>query len=59
MSRIKPCATCHHPKSAHRTRECRRTWQTRGQTFMGVLTIAKWCTCDGYQPPATKTKEDR
>ena len=19
----------------------------------------KWCTCDGYQPPATKTKEDR
>ena len=29
--RVKPCAKCHHPKSRHRTRECRTTWQTRGQ----------------------------
>ena len=56
----KPCARCHHPKSRHRTRECRQTWQTRGQTFMGISTITKWCTCDGYQPPTANTaKEDR
>ena len=22
-----------------------------------ISTITKWCTCDGYQPPASKTKE--
>ena len=54
MPRGKPCARCHHPKSRHRTRECRQTWQTRGQTFTGISVITKWCTCDGYQPPATK-----
>lgn len=47
--RVKACATCGHPKSHHRTRECRHTWQTRGQTFMGIRDITKWCTCDGYQ----------
>lgn len=50
MTRAPLCAKCHHLKSRHRTRECRQTWQ-------GVLTITKWCTCDGYQPPASKTKE--
>ena len=50
MPRVKPCARCHHPKSRHRTHECRQTWQTRGQTFMGVSVITKWCTCDGYTP---------
>lgn len=50
MARGKPCAKCHHAKSLHRTRECRKTWLTRGQTFMGVSTITKWCTCDGYEP---------
>ena len=60
MPRVKPCARCHHPKSRHRTHECRQTWQTRGQTFMGVSVITKWCTCDGYQPPTANTvKEDR
>ena len=57
MTRAPLCAKCHHLKSRHRTHECRQTWQTRAQTFMGVSTITKWCTCDGYQPPATKTKE--
>ena len=52
---LKPCAKCHHPKSRHRTRECRTTWQTRGQTFMGVSTITKWCTCDGYEPIEEKS----
>ena len=53
--RVKPCAKCHHPKSRHRTRECRTTWQTRGQTFMGVSTITKWCTCDEYEPIEEKS----
>jgi len=53
--RVKPCAKCHHPKSRHRTRECRATWQTRGHTFMGVSTITKWCTCDGYEPIEEKS----
>ena len=53
--RVKPCAKCHHPKSRHRTRECRATWQTRGQTFMGISTITKWCTCDGYEPIEEKS----
>lgn len=53
--RVKPCTKCHHPKSRHRTRECRTTWQTRGQTFMGVSTITKWCTCDGYEPIEEKS----
>lgn len=60
MTRALLCAKCHHPKSRHRRmHECRQTWQTRGQTFTGISTITKWCTCDGYQPPATKTREDR
>ena len=54
MPRGKPCARCHHPKSRHRTHECRQTWQTRGQTFMGISLITKWCTCDGYVPTPTK-----
>ena len=53
--RVKPCAKCHHPKSRHRARECRATWQTRGQTFMGISTITKWCTCDGYEPIEEKS----
>ena len=48
MSRAKPCATCGHPKSRHRTRECRHTWQTRGATFMGIRTVTRWCPCPGY-----------
>ena len=60
MTRAPLCAKCRHLKSRHRTRECRHTWQTRGQTFMGISVITKWCTCDGYQPPAANTaKEDR
>lgn len=57
MARVKPCAECYHPKSMHRTRECRKTWQTRGQTFMGVGTITKWCTCDGYKGAKEKSGE--
>ena len=57
MTRAPLCTKCHHLKSRHRTHGCHQTWRTRGQTFMGVSTITKWCTCDGYQPPATKTKE--
>lgn len=49
MVRVKPCANCGHPKSRHRTRECRHTWQARGATFMGVNVITKWCPCDGYR----------
>lgn len=50
MSRkpTKPCARCHHGKSFHRTRECRKVWQTLGQTFMGRRIITKWCPCTGY-----------
>lgn len=59
MPRVKPCARCHHPKSRHRTRECRHTWQTRGQTFTGISTITKWCTCDGYQPPTAGDQVSR
>ena len=59
MTRAPLCAKCRHLKSRHRTRECRHTWQTRGQTFLGISTT-KWCTCDGYQPPTANTaKEDR
>ena len=36
MTRAPLCAKCHHLRSRHRTHECRQTWQTRGQTFMGV-----------------------
>ena len=50
MGRAKPCATCGHPKSRHRTRECRHTWQTRGATFMGISTVTRWCSCPGYVP---------
>ena len=50
MGRVKPCATCGHPKSRHRTRECRHTWQTRGATFMGISTVTRWCSCPGYAP---------
>lgn len=49
MGRVKPCANCGHPKSRHRTRECRHTWQARGATFTGVNVITKWCPCDGYR----------
>ena len=56
MARVKPCAKCHHLKSLHRAHECRHTWQTRAQTFMGIRTVTKWCTCDGYQPTE---KEDQ
>ena len=49
MSRVKLCAECHHPKSKHRTHGCMHTWQTRGETFMGIATITKWCQCDGYK----------
>ena len=55
MTRAPLCAKCHHLRSRHRTRECRHTWQTKGQTFMGISTITKWCTCDGYQPPTANT----
>ncbi len=54
MTRSKPCASCGHLKTRHRAHECRHTWQTQGQTFMGVRTITKWCPCTGYQP-----REDR
>lgn len=50
MARAKPCAACGHPKSRHRAHECRQTWQTRAQTFMGISTVTKWCLCIGYQP---------
>lgn len=50
MTRVKPCATCGHPKSRHRVGGCRYTWQSMGQTFMGNRIVTKWCTCRGYQP---------
>ena len=59
MTRARLCTKCHHLKTRHRRHGCHHTWQTRGQTFMGISSATKWCTCDGYQPPATKTKEDR
>lgn len=46
--RVKACAKCGHPKSHHRTRECRHTWQTYGRTFMGNRMVTHWCACDGY-----------
>ena len=46
--RVKPCATCRHPKTRHRRGYCIHHWTTRGQTFMGVGTVVKYCTCDGY-----------
>ena len=49
MARVKPCATCGHPKSWHRVGDCRYTWQAMGQTFMGNRIVTKWCTCRGYQ----------
>lgn len=49
MTRVKPCATCGHPKSRHRVGDCRYTWQAMGQTFMGNRIVTKWCTCRGYQ----------
>ena len=55
--RVKPCATCGHPKSRHRTHECRHTWQTRGATFMGIRVITKWCACPGYQHQAPARKD--
>lgn len=30
-------------------------WQARGQTFVGISTITKWCTCDGYEPIEEKS----
>lgn len=46
--RVKPCATCHHPKTRHRRGCCIHHWTTRGQTFMGMGTVVKYCTCEGY-----------
>ena len=48
--RVKPCADCGHPKNRHRVGYCTHKWTTRGQTFMGVGTVVKYCQCDGYQP---------
>lgn len=45
---LKPCASCGHGKTKHRAHGCVHTWQTRGQTFMGISMITKWCTCHGY-----------
>ena len=59
MTRSKPCASCGHPKTRHRAHECRHTWQTRGQTFMGVRMITKWCPCIGYQPREDHAEEDQ
>ena len=50
MGRVKPCATRGHPKSRHRTRECRHTRQTRGATFMDISTVTRRCSCPGYVP---------
>ena len=44
----KPCATCGHGKGMHRVGYCRHQWTTTGQTFMGVGTVVKYCTCGGY-----------
>ena len=57
MSRAKPCATCGHPKSRHRTRECRHTWQARGATFMGISTVTRWCSCPGYDTAGEQQKQ--
>ena len=46
--RVKPCATCGHKKSIHRTRSCRHFTTKRGRTFMGVSTIHVYCQCGGY-----------
>ncbi|HLS01415.1 MAG TPA: hypothetical protein VK054_05450 [Beutenbergiaceae bacterium] len=53
----KPCAECGHGKSFHRTRDCRKTWQAMGATFMGNRIITKYCTCPGYQPRKENTDE--
>ena len=57
MKPKKPCAECGHGKSKHRKHSCNQAWQTRGQTFMGVSTITKWCTCDGYKTQRGITNE--
>ena len=57
MTRVKPCAKCNHPKTHHRTRECRKTWQAMGATFMGNRRVTKWCLCDGYKPRKGSTDE--
>ena len=57
--RVKPCAACGHPKSRHRTHSCTHTWQTRGQTFMGIGTITKYCDCRGYQHAAPNQEGNR
>lgn len=49
MKPKKPCAECGHGKSKHRKHSCNQAWQTLGRTFMGIKTITKWCTCDGYK----------
>ena len=59
MTRAPLCAKCRHLKSRHRTRECRHTWQTRGQTFMGISTITKWCTCDGLTAAAYIARQEQ
>ena len=50
MGKAKPCATCRHPKSQHRTHECRHTSQRLGATFMGNRIVTVWCACSGYVP---------
>ena len=46
--RKKPCAACGCGKSKHRVGYCTTATITRGQTFMGVGTVTKYCQCDGY-----------
>ena len=46
--RIKPCATCGHKKTAHRTRSCLHVTIKRGRTFMGMGAIHVYCQCGGY-----------
>lgn len=48
MTARKPCVTCGHGKSKHRVGYCIHQWVTRGQTFMGVGAVVKYCQCDGY-----------
>ena len=49
MTARKPCASCGHGKSKHRTRSCTQTQRVRGQTFMGIGYYTKWCECAGYK----------
>ena len=57
MSRLKPCASCGHGKSKHRSYGCVHTWQTHGQTFMGISRVTKACTCREYKEKERKTDD--